>query len=116
MWSIQFCPVCSFSVYILICLMLNDARYACCQAFNMLHLMHHEATACHVTDDIVVLLTLMTQILDSARKCITDKKCTYSSVNVTYRVEPLCIGLRMADGKVFPSNVTVGDFGIFEAL
>jgi len=42
----------------------------------MLHLMHHEATACHVTEDIVILLTLMTQILETARKYITDKKCT----------------------------------------
>jgi len=41
----------------------------------MLHLMHHEATACHVTEDIVILLTLMTQILETARKYITDKKC-----------------------------------------
>ena len=42
----------------------------------MLHLMHHEATACHVTEDIVILLALITQILEMARKCITDRKCT----------------------------------------
>jgi len=45
----------------------------------MLHLMHHEATACHVTEDIVILLTLMTQILETARKYITDKKCKDTS-------------------------------------
>jgi len=57
------------------------------QAFNMLHLMHHEATACHVTEDIVILLTLITQILDTARKCITDKKCMLR----LYTLLPMCV-------------------------
>jgi len=50
----------------------------------MLHLMHHEATACHVTEDIVILLTLMTQVLDTARKYITDKKCERISVQIKF--------------------------------
>ena len=36
--------------------------------------MHHEATACHVTDDILALLILTQQILSAARKFIADKK------------------------------------------
>ena len=44
------------------------------EAFNTLHLMHHEATACHVTDDIVMLLTIMQQTLATARKYIAEKK------------------------------------------
>ena len=33
----------------------------------MLHTMHHEATACHVTGEIVELLTILTEILRSFR-------------------------------------------------
>lgn len=44
------------------------------QAFNTLHMMHHEATACHVTDEIILVLGLVTQILTTARKCIAEKK------------------------------------------
>jgi len=36
--------------------------------------MHHEATACHVTDDILALLTMTQHILSAARKFIADKK------------------------------------------
>ena len=41
---------------------------------NTLHLMHHEATACHVAGDIVDLLSLMLAGLKTARQHIQDKK------------------------------------------
>ena len=44
------------------------------QAFNTLHMMHHEATACHVTGDIVDLLDIVSQILKAARGYIDKKK------------------------------------------
>ncbi|CAG7822666.1 unnamed protein product [Allacma fusca] len=37
------------------------------EALHILHTMHHEATACHVTGEIVELLTIMTEILRSFR-------------------------------------------------
>jgi ubiquitin carboxyl-terminal hydrolase 34 len=42
----------------------------CCmfQSFNTLHVMYHEATACHVTGDIIDLLTLLQQCLKVARE------------------------------------------------
>lgn len=43
------------------------------QAFNMLHAMYHEATACHVTGDIADLLLIMLQVLKKART-YTEKK------------------------------------------
>ena len=43
------------------------------EAFMTLHVMHHEATACHVSGDIVDLLTLVTQILKVARN-MPEKK------------------------------------------
>lgn len=44
------------------------------QAFNTLHRMHHEATACHVAGDIVDLLSLMLGVVKTARQCIAEKK------------------------------------------
>ena len=46
------------------------------QAFNALHMMHHEATACHVTGDIVDLLRLIAQVLKVARQYMGAKKGT----------------------------------------
>ena len=37
------------------------------QAFNNLHVMYHEATACHVTGDIVDLLTIILPVLKVIR-------------------------------------------------
>jgi len=45
------------------------------QAFSTLHVMHHEATACHVTGDIIDLLSLMTQVLKVAHQYVNAKKC-----------------------------------------
>ena len=50
------------------------------QAFNTLHLMHHEATACHVAGDIVDLLTLVLGVLRTARQAVADKKGTANLV------------------------------------
>lgn len=36
-------------------------------AFNMLHMMFHEATACHVTPDIIDLLSIFTDLLKAVR-------------------------------------------------
>ena len=44
------------------------------QAFNTLHVMHHEATACHVTGDIVDLLSIVLQVLKVARQYNTERK------------------------------------------
>ncbi|KAK7104124.1 hypothetical protein V1264_018890 [Littorina saxatilis] len=43
------------------------------ESFATLHVMYHEATACHVTGDIIDLLTLLQQCLKTARECM-DKK------------------------------------------
>ncbi|KAI0239771.1 Ubiquitin carboxyl-terminal hydrolase 34 [Lamellibrachia satsuma] len=45
------------------------------EAFNTLHVMHHEATACHVTGDIIDLLSLTTQVLKVAHQYVSAKKC-----------------------------------------
>ncbi|XP_041355094.1 ubiquitin carboxyl-terminal hydrolase 34-like isoform X3 [Gigantopelta aegis] len=43
------------------------------EAFYTLHVMYHEATACHVTGDIVDLLTILLHILETGKEC-HDKK------------------------------------------
>nr|KAG5696977.1 hypothetical protein BaRGS_008439 [Batillaria attramentaria] len=43
------------------------------ESFFTLHVMYHEATACHVTGEIIDLLTLLLQVLKTARECM-DKK------------------------------------------
>ena len=49
------------------------------EAFNTLHVMHHEATACHVTADIIELLGLVSSILKVARHFNNEKKCECTS-------------------------------------
>ncbi|ELU04220.1 hypothetical protein CAPTEDRAFT_219867 [Capitella teleta] len=44
------------------------------EAFNTLYVMHHEATACHVTADIIELLGLVSSVLKVARHCNNEKK------------------------------------------
>jgi ubiquitin carboxyl-terminal hydrolase 34 len=46
---------------------MNSGLNLLFDAINMLHTMHHEATACHVTGEIVDLLSLLTEILRSFR-------------------------------------------------
>ncbi|XP_053405325.1 ubiquitin carboxyl-terminal hydrolase 34-like isoform X2 [Mercenaria mercenaria] len=44
------------------------------EAFITLHVMYHEATACHVTGDIVDLLSILLQVLKNARNYVEQKK------------------------------------------
>ena len=44
------------------------------QAFNTLHVMYHEATACHVTADLTDLLEIMASVLKVARMHIQKGK------------------------------------------
>ena len=44
------------------------------EAFYTLHVMYHEATACHVTGDIVDLLSILVQVLKVGRTYIDQKK------------------------------------------
>lgn len=37
------------------------------QSFHMLHMMYHEATACHITGELVELLSLILDVLKCAR-------------------------------------------------
>ncbi len=48
--------------------------YVWFQAFNTLHVMYHEATACHVAGEIVDLLTIMLGVLKVARIFISERK------------------------------------------
>ena len=45
--------------------------------------MHHEATACHVSKDIVDLLEIVSQILKAARGYIEKKKGKFQCSDVT---------------------------------
>ncbi|KAL4238015.1 Ubiquitin carboxyl-terminal hydrolase 34 [Mactra antiquata] len=44
------------------------------EAFITLHVMYHEATACHVTGDIVDLLSILLHVLKNARNYVEQKK------------------------------------------
>lgn len=43
------------------------------QSFNTLHMMYHEATACHVTGDLVELLSIFLSVLKSTRPYLQRK-------------------------------------------
>ncbi len=43
------------------------------EALCTLHLMHHEATACHVATELVDLLVLMTRVLYAGRPALTER-------------------------------------------
>lgn len=45
----------------------NNGLHLLFEALHMLHTMHHEATACHVTGEIVELLAILTEILRKFR-------------------------------------------------
>lgn len=51
------------------------------EAFNTLHVMYHEATACHVTGDIVELLSILLPVLKVARHFHEKKGSTAADVN-----------------------------------
>ena len=62
------------------------------QAFYTLHVMYHEATACHVTGDIVDLLTILLHILETGKEC-HDKKGSIPGhwiISVAYWLHTLC--------------------------
>ncbi len=54
------------------------------QAFNTLHMMYHEATACHVTGDLADLLALMLQVLKVARHVLSEKKSKSLKTDFTF--------------------------------
>lgn len=43
------------------------------QSFNTLHMMYHEATACHVTGDLVELLSIFLSVLKATRPYLQRK-------------------------------------------
>lgn len=45
----------------------NNGHSLIYDAFNIHHLMHHEATACHVTQELLDLLTLFTDLVRTIR-------------------------------------------------
>ncbi|XP_076099132.1 ubiquitin carboxyl-terminal hydrolase 34-like isoform X2 [Mytilus galloprovincialis] len=54
------------------------------EAFNNLHVMYHEATACHVTGDIVDLLTIILPVLKVLRH-FHDKKSSGSDIQTVFQ-------------------------------
>ncbi|XP_064621669.1 ubiquitin carboxyl-terminal hydrolase 34-like isoform X2 [Lineus longissimus] len=56
-------------------LLYNNGLQMMTEAFSTLHMMFHEATACHVTGDIVELLQIVTPVLKAAR-VYSEKKVT----------------------------------------
>lgn len=46
---------------------LHNGLIVLLEAINMIHTMHHEATACHVTGELVDLLSLLSEILRTFR-------------------------------------------------
>lgn len=45
----------------------------CLQSFNTLHMMYHEATACHVTGDLVELLSIFLSVLKATHPYLHRK-------------------------------------------
>ncbi|KAK3093520.1 hypothetical protein FSP39_016701 [Pinctada imbricata] len=62
-------------------LLFNNGLQMITEAFNTLHVMYHEATACHVTGDIVDLLSILLPMLKVARNCHEKKGATAVEVN-----------------------------------
>ena len=65
-------------------LIYNQGLQMLTEAFYTLHVMYHEATACHVTGDIVDLLSILVQVLKVGRTYIDQKKGKTSD----YRNDP----------------------------
>ena len=55
-------------------LIYNQGLQMLTEAFHTLHVMYHEATACHVTADIVDLLSILVSVLKVGRNYIDQKK------------------------------------------
>ncbi|XP_071963584.1 ubiquitin carboxyl-terminal hydrolase 34-like isoform X2 [Antedon mediterranea] len=56
-------------------------------AFNTVHLMYHEATACHVTGDLVELLSIILEVLKCANSHSEDKEIIQSLIAWQERLE-----------------------------
>lgn len=50
-----------------------DICFCPLQSFNTLHMMYHEATACHVTGDLVELLSIFLSVLKATRPYLQRK-------------------------------------------
>lgn len=55
------------------------------QSFNTLHMMYHEATACHVTGDLVELLSIFLSVLKATRPYLQRKGQRAALLAVTRR-------------------------------
>ena len=74
----RMCPQCSLAICQYCLNLLNDlCLLFSLQAFNTLHMMYHEATACHVTGDLADLLSLILQVLKVARHILADRKSKF---------------------------------------
>lgn len=51
------------------------------QSFNTLHMMYHEATACHVTGDLVELLSIFLSVLKATRPYLQRKGTTNNALH-----------------------------------
>ncbi|XP_065207082.1 ubiquitin carboxyl-terminal hydrolase puf isoform X2 [Planococcus citri] len=57
-----------------LCFIFNGGLHMCFQAFQLLHNMYHEATACHVYTEIVDLLTIINEFLKCLREFRNEKE------------------------------------------
>ncbi|KAL8583540.1 hypothetical protein ACOMHN_054856 [Nucella lapillus] len=51
----------------------NNGLTSLSEAFMTLHVMYHEATACHMTSEIMDILTMLSQCLRTVRECMEKK-------------------------------------------
>lgn len=57
------------------------------ESFNTLHMMYHEATACHVTGDLVELLSIFLSVLKSTRPYLQRKDVKQALIQWQERIE-----------------------------
>ncbi|MGH0141434.1 UNVERIFIED_CONTAM: hypothetical protein FKN15_009228 [Acipenser sinensis] len=57
------------------------------QSFNTLHMMYHEATACHVTGDLVELLSIFLSVLKATRPYLQRKDVKQALIQWQERIE-----------------------------
>ncbi|XP_069090498.1 ubiquitin carboxyl-terminal hydrolase 34 isoform X1 [Pleurodeles waltl] len=57
------------------------------ESFNTLHMMYHEATACHVTGDLVELLSMFLSVLKSTRPYLQRKDVKQALIQWQERIE-----------------------------
>uniref|UniRef100_A0A3P9L1X7 Ubiquitin carboxyl-terminal hydrolase 34 n=1 Tax=Oryzias latipes TaxID=8090 RepID=A0A3P9L1X7_ORYLA len=57
------------------------------QSFNTLHMMYHEATACHVTGDLVELLSIFLSVLKSTRPYLQRKDVKQALIQWQERID-----------------------------